>query len=154
MRVFFRLGNTQLRETVILNDLAHRILDRFRRKSNACIHAVFVLRKRCKRNFQTLVALETVKGLIDKSMRKLARAVGTEVEEDSTIAILHACIALDNKRNDELIVDACRIARLNTCRRIICCNALSMRNGFVRLFLAIPTIIAIHGIIAAADRSN
>ena len=154
MRVLLRLCDAELRETVVLDDLAERLVDVLRREGNSCIHAVLVLGERGERDLEVLVALKAVEFLIDECMRELARAVRTEVEEDGTIAVLHALIALDDERHDELIVDTVLVACLEAGYRIVCYDALCMSDGLIGLLLAVPAMIAVHRVVAASDRRD
>ena len=154
VRVLLRLCDTQLRHAVVLDDLAERLCDGLRRECDLRVHAVLVLRERRERDLEALVALKAIERLIDERMRELTRAVGTEVEEDGAVTVLHAAVALDDERNDELIVDAARVARLEARDRAVRCDALGVRDGLVGLLLTIPAMVAIHSVVAAADRRN
>ena len=94
-------------------------------------------------------------------MRELTRTVGAEIVEDRAVTVLHAGIALDNKRDDELIRHALRLlARIgigseHAVNRRLCHGlCLGVCNRLVGKLLALPAVIAIHRIVAAADCRN
>ena len=154
VRVLLRFSDAELREAVVLDDLAERLVDVLRRKSDRCIHAVLVLGERSERDLEILIALEAVERLVDERMRELASTIRAEVEEDGAVAILHALIALDDERHDELVVDAVLVACLEAGYRVICYDALCMSDGLIGLLLAVPAMIAVHRVVAASDRRN
>ena len=161
MCVLLRLSDAQLRIAEILHILTERVVDLLGRERHECIHARLVLRERRERDLQRLIALEAVKLLIHKCMRELTRTIGTEVVEDRAVAVLHAGISLDHERDDELIRHALGLlARVGVggkhavdrrlCRRLRLC----MRNRLIGKLLALPAVIAIHRVVAAADRRD
>ena len=154
MRVLLRFSDAELREAVVLDDLAERLVDVLRRKSDRCIHAVLVLGERSERDLEILIALEAVERLVDERMRELASTIRAEVEEDGAVAILHALIALDDERHDELVVDAVLVACLEAGYRVVCYDALCMSDGLIGLLLAVPAMVAVHCVVAAGDRRD
>ena len=96
-------------------------------------------------------AIEPIEGIIDDGARDLAGAIGTEVEEHDGIPIFDAA-AIERHGLDELIGDIGIVRCLHggdgIARRS---ERLRAYNGFERLGDTVPTLVAVHRIIAARD---
>ena len=159
--VLLRLRDAQLGVAEILHILAKGIVDLLGRERHECVHPCLVLRERRKGDLQRLVACEAVKLRIDKGVRELTRTVGTEVVENRAVAVLHALIALDHERHDELIRHALGLlARIRVRCKQPCHSGLRhglclrVGNRLIGELLALPALIAIHGVVTPADRSD
>ena len=94
-------------------------------------------------------------------MRELTRAVGAEVVKNCAVTVLHAGISRDNKRHDELIRDTLGLlARIGiggeqTDHRRLC-RGLCLRvcNRLIGELFTFPAMIAVHRVVASADRCN
>ena len=81
---------------------------------------------------------------------QLAHAVGAEVEAKHAIAIAHALIGADDGGQDELVGDVLAVRIRDRGRRIGERCALAFDDGLVGFRHALPAIVAIHRVIAAA----
>ena len=110
-----------------------------------------VLGQAHERDLGPTSAIEPVKGIIDDRARDLTGAIGAEIEEHDGIPIDDTAIV---KRHglDELIGDLGIVGRLHSGDGIARSSVrLREYNGFERLGDTVPTLVAVHRIIAARD---
>ena len=87
-------------------------------------------------------------------MRELTRTVRTEIEEDDSVAALHAAVAANGRRNDEFIRNPGLVGSINRLGSRCRLAALCLRNHIVSLLHAIPALVTVHCIIAAGNSRN
>ena len=61
---------------------------------------------------------------------------------------------MNNRRNDEFVGYVGSVGMLQARLRVRFFMALAQRDGMVRLFYPIPALVAVHGVIPAADRRD
>ncbi len=102
---------------------------------------------------------EAVEVSVDEGAGDFASAVGTEVHEDQRVAIFHCGIGLafgaDHRCFDEFVVFIAGVSGFQRSNRGV---GLELAFGFyqqiVGLLYAIPTVVAVHGVVAANDRGH
>src|SRR5205085_80330 len=93
---------------------------------------------------------------IDERARELARAVGPEVEEDRRVAGPDPAPGrvADDDRLDELIRLARGVAGPQRHHGLVDALAGAVHDGVVRALHAVEPAVAVHGVVAAADRGD
>ena len=156
MRVFLGLGDAQLRHAGIGNDLAEGVAQVLRREQ--CRHeAVQVGRifDKTQRGGESDAFLAFEAGEIGVEQRRgdLADPVGAEIGEEHTIAITHAAVIGDRRRQHEFVRLAARIGGLDRLHRIVGMLAGGGGQRGVGFGDPVPTLVAVHRVIAAGGRS-
>ncbi len=101
-----------------------------------------------------LAAIEAAELRIEKCVEKLANAIGAEVEAEQPIAIPHAGIVTDHGRGKELVSRTLRIAARNGALWGLEPGALPSGQGSERARNTLPTVVAVHREVPAADGRN
>ena len=96
-------------------------------------------------------ALETCKVGIDQRAGDLSCAVGTEVIENDTVAMLDLGIFNADNRLDELVGDAFGIGSLDGSNGIGILDALALDQCVIGQLDAVPAVVAVHGVETAHD---
>ena len=99
-------------------------------------------------------ALEPVKVIVHKDAGHLAGAVGAEVDEHHRIALGHAAALAGDAGHHELVGDAVGVAALDAFLPVGGVVALAVDKGGIGLLLTVPVLVAVHGVIATADRRD
>ncbi len=99
------------------------------------------------------------KGRIGQGHGHFAAAVGAVIEEDASVVVADQTNGLlvrldDGYRLDELIGDAVLVGSLHGRHWIVGLFAVAEHHGVEGALHAIPTLIAIHGVVAARDRGD
>ena len=87
-------------------------------------------------------------------MRQLAGAVGAEVEVDDEVARRHRQRAVEHRRLDELVALATLVGRRHRLGGRRGARAAPMDDRLVGALGPLPAPVAIHGVVAAADRRD
>ncbi len=90
------------------------------------------------------------------SMRaeNFAHAVGAEIETQHAVAVFHAAIVADHRRHDELVELFVGIGVGDDGRRVRKMRPFRFDDGVVGFADALPALVAIHGVVAAAHRRD
>ena len=96
---------------------------------------------------------ERIECRIAKRARDLTSTIRTEIEEDERI-LRARCFTRQAGRNDEFVGHLCCIRIFHDLSRIALGRILPQPNSAPSLFDTIPTIIAIHRIIATRDHAD
>ena len=101
-------------------------------------------------------AVERLKSVVDEGVGQLAGAVGAEVEVDDDVAVADATVhAGDERRPDELVVLAARVGRRERGGRVgrrLRPEAAAVDHRVVPGLRALPALVAVHAVVAPADR--
>ena len=157
MRVFFRLGDAQLREAEAGQVFAERVLHRLRRIGDGRIgdQVLFVFGERDERGqLERTRPREAGEVAIDEGVSQLARAVGAEIHEHDGIAGLHLPVARDDGGLDGFVVLAARIGRIERGDRAVEERRVAFGDGLEGKLHAIPALVAVHRVVAAAERGD
>ena len=98
-------------------------------------------------------ALKTIESGIDERARQLSRPVGPEVEEDNDVAVANPA-GVKRARDQKFVGDAFRIRIHHHVARPAVDRRLRANDCLPRLLHAVPTLVAIHRIIAPANRRD
>ena len=156
MSVFFSFGDAQLGFVIFRHPFAEGVHQRCRRISTGDFNVCGVLGQHDEIEVNHFLTGKSVEIGVNEGAGDFASAVGTEVHENQRIAVFHGRIGLAFSANNgcfhEFIVF------------IACISGLQARNGgiglelafrqshqIVSLLNAIPTVVAIHGVVAAND---
>ena len=151
--VLLGLGGVQLLQAIGGDDVGQDVLRERLGEGDLHIKRRIVLGHRHKMRKLDLLALKAVELLVREHAGHLTGAVGTEVEEDSRVALMDALI-VGSKGLDELVA-----------ARILLVVGLDTGNGVgigigridhdvVGALNAFPAVIAVHGPITARDGGN
>ena len=83
------------------------------------------------------------------ALKNFAHAVGAEVEAQHPVAVLHASIIADHRRHDELVEFLVGVCVGDDRRRVGKVGPSASTIAPIGLLDAVPTLVAIHGVIAA-----
>ena len=154
MRVLLRFGDAKLRLAALRKVFAHRHRQLLRRERNSDVrHRLVVGRHRdvAKRE-EAVSALEARKTGIDERARDLARAIGTEIEENDGIVSFNCAVLVYHGRDDEFVRHAVCVGILHGLDRAIGDDPLAVDERRVRLIDAIPREIPVHRVVSARKR--
>ena len=154
MRVLLRLGDPQLLETGFRNRFAEPHADRFGREQGLQerIEGGRILDHAeggCELHLPR--AFKAVKKRIEQCRQDLAGAIGTVVEHQDAVAVLHALVVRDGRRFHELVVEAGGVALVDRLSGRPRGLAPAIDHGVIGKRNAIPALVAIHGIEAPGD---
>ena len=90
---------------------------------------------------------------IEKGSQDFAHAVGAEVEAQQSVPVPHAAVVADDGRHHELVGDIMGICVRDRRVRIGKAWPLRVNDRVVGFADAVPTIVAVHRIVAAANGS-
>ncbi len=91
---------------------------------------------------------------IEHRGQNFAHAIGTEVEAQHAVAILHAAIIADHRRQDELVELLLGIGVRDRRLRIGEMRTLRHNDRIVGLLDALPALVAVHAVVAADHRGD
>ena len=148
--VFFRFGNAQLGLAGLGQDFAQCVGDPFFIIDDVYRKVVFVTGHGRKVRVQFLRTREAVEIGDDESGRQLTGPVGAEVEEDDAVPILDGMF-MDDCRDDEFVGNVSCIGMFQAGLGIRFLRSFAEGDGIIGFFDAFPALVAVHGIVAAAD---
>ena len=90
---------------------------------------------------------------IEKGSQDFAHAVGAEVEAEQSVPVPHAAVVADDGRHHELVGDIMGICVRDRRVRIGKAWPLRVDDRVVGFADAVPTIVAVHRVVAAANGS-
>ena len=159
MSVFFSFGDAQLGFVVLRHPFAEGVHQRCRRISAGDFNVRGVLGQHDEIEVHHFLTGEAVEIGVNEGAGNFARAVGAEVHENQRIAVFHRRIGLafsaNNGRFHELIVFIARISGLQARNGGIGLElAFCQGHQIVSLLNAVPTVVAVHGVVAANDRGD
>ena len=178
MRILLGLGHAQVAHAAVGHHVGQDVGQRLRRRNHRQREMLVVLRhadvgeifgNAVARNlavqvfsaFQFTAILGSEVAVARQAARDLPGAVGAEVEIDADIAIANvaqrlAAIVGQDEGNDELVGHSPVVGVLHALPGVDAAPALGVaeHHRVECLFLAVPFLIAVHGIVAAADRGN
>ena len=91
---------------------------------------------------------------VEQGGQDLAHAVGAEIEAKHAVAVPHAPILADHRRNDELVADLVCISIRNDGGSAGKARPLGVRDRVIGLGHALPPSVAIHGVVPTAHRDD
>ncbi len=97
-----------------------------------------------------LAARKVVEVGVEQGREDLADAVGAEIADDQPIAILHAAIAVNDRRQDEFVVEVRCVAAFHRLQRIRRGLALALDQRAIGPLDTVPTLVTIHCVVAPA----
>ena len=152
VRILLGLRHAELRAAGGGNHLAEDVRKGLRRQdgSHQLVEFVGVLRH-ADRAGETNDARTREAGeiRIEHRAQNLPRAIGAEVEAQHAVAVPHAAIIADHRRQDELVELLFRISVRDRGLRIGKARRVGVDNGVIRLLDALPALVAVHAVIAA-----
>ena len=101
-----------------------------------------------------LAAIEAVEARIDQRRHDLAHAVGAEVGAEHRIAVGHAGIGADDPRLDELVAGAGLVGRTDGGQGVVGAGGRGADDGLPGALDPLPSLVAVHGVVAARDRAD
>ena len=137
------------------NHLGKRSAQRLRRKHDREGERPVVLGHRGHLDLLDTLALEAGKVVQRQGARQLPGAVGSEIEEDHAVAVARSVRSADRShrrscRLDELVGDAGLVPTSDELDRRLAARALAVHDRVVRSSCALPPVVAIHAVVAAA----
>ena len=96
-------------------------------------------------------ARKSVEVGLEQRAKDLAHPVGAEVETQDAVAVPHPLIVADRGRDDELVERVVRVGVAHGVDRSGEMRAVGVHQGVVGLGHAVPALVAVHGVVAAAD---
>src|SRR5699024_6510591 len=101
-----------------------------------------------------VAALEAVESIVHEDAGHLTGTVGAEVHEDDGVALLDAAALAGDAGNHELVGDVVLVAVLDGFLGAGGVVTLAVDKGSVGLFLTIPVLVTVHGVVTAGDGSD
>ena len=152
MRIFFRLCNTSLFQTLCCKKLAKCVCNLFFYKSNQFIFdRNIVFCKTYIRCFHPFSSFKTVELIVAECSCDLSRAIRSEIEEDHRIPVFYcrcrSAVFHHYKRFHKLVSFLVVIRCLNSFKRRCRFNSFAFHQGIICFFHTIPTVVTIHRII-------
>ena len=95
-----------------------------------------------------------LKARIEQRRKNFAYSVGAEVEAQHTVAVAHAAVIADDGRHDELVAKIAPIGVLNDGLGTWELPPLRLHDGRIGWGNALPTPIAVHRVVAAANTGD
>src|SRR5205085_2561241 len=140
VRVLLGLGDVQLADVVLREHLGERLGHVLLLEHDRAVEVVAVARHR-----------RHVEAGLEQTLRELAGAVGTEVEEDRRVAGLQARPPVEDDRLDELVGDVTLVATADGGDRIVGVLPHAVNDRVERALRPLPPLVAVHRVVAAAD---
>ena len=151
MRIFLGLGHAQLRALRVRHHLAQDVGKALRRKDrrHQLVELVGVLRHADRGGeAHRALAREARERRVEHGGEDFAHAVGAEVEAQHAVAVVHAAIVADHRRQHELVELLFRIGVGNRRLRVGKARPFGLDHRVVGLGDALPALVAIHGVVA------
>ena len=142
------------------DDLGEDLVERLVAKGDLRREAIFVLGEGHEMGEpRPAVAREVIPALIEDGVRQLASTVRTEVEEDHAVAVADRWWRAlagrhDASRHDEFVGGAATVALLDQGYRVGRCRSGGLHHRPVSTLGPLPSLVAVHRVVAAADRRN
>ena len=105
-------------------------------------------------NLDGALAFKSRKRRIEDRRENLAHAVGAEIEAENAVAVAHAAIVADHRRDDELVELLVRIGRGDDRAGIGKARRRRRPPSRHRPCHALPALVAVHRIVAPAHRRD
>ena len=156
VRVLLRLGGMELRESIVGEDLRHRH-DLLRRERDEDVRqAHLVLGHRHEGEVAGHAAAgEASEIRLHERPGQLPGAVRAKVEEDHRVAIPHWSSRADDVRLEQLVATlGARVARADRVLGALDPWTIGIGDPPVRAFGALPTLVAVHRVVAPVDRRD
>ena len=99
-------------------------------------------------------AQKPVEGGVQQRSENFARTVGAEVGHYNAVAVPHAGIVADRRGQNELVGHPASVAGLHRGHRLLRAFALARHQHGVGLCDPVPPLVAVHGVIAPANRGD
>ena len=156
--ILFRLRRAELLQTGVGHDFPEDVPEALRSEYHSRPEIVVGRVVFCQGVVGSLgchFAIETVEVSLQERVTKLAGAVSPEVEPENDVPIIDALLigVIEDHRLHELITT--RIAGVgglhSGARRIAAHFATTEDNGIPRELVALPALVAVHGVVAADD---
>ena len=156
MGVLLGLGNAQLGLAVGGQILAQRVLQLHRRVRDLAVgHRGVVLgHTDIVDLLAAAAALKAGKVVVAEDAGHLTGTIRAEVHEDDGVAVLHAATLAGDNGNDELVGHVGGIAGLDGLGSVGGVVALAVDERGVGLLLAVPVVVAVHGVVTSGDRGD
>ena len=156
MSVLLGLGNAQLGLAVLGQVLAQDVLQLNRRISDLAVgHGGVILGHADVVDLlAAAAALEAGEGVVAEDTGHLTGTVGAEVHEDDGVAVLHAATLTGDAGQNELVGLIGSIGCLNGLGSVGSVAALTVDECSVSLLLAVPVVVAVHGVVTAGDAGD
>ena len=142
MRVLLRLGGVELWRVVRGEHLGHRLADHLLLEDDRAVEVAAVAGHRGQ-----------VDSLLEELLRELASPVGPEVEVDRCVLRPEPGTGQDDGL-DELVGHPTCVGGLDRRHRVSGLLALAGEDRRQRALGALPTLVAVHRVVAAADRDD
>ena len=156
MSVLLGLGDAQLGLAVLGQVLAQDVLQLNRRISDLAVgHGGIILGHADVVDLlAAAAALEAGESVVAEDAGHLTGAVGAEVHEDDGVAVLHTATLAGDAGQNELVGLVIGVGCLDGLLRVGGVVALAVDEGSVSLLLAVPVVVAVHGVVTAGDAGD
>ena len=158
VRVFLRFRRTKLRESGGCDDLAEVVPQRLGAEDDAHTEVGVggvVFGEGVVTGLGSDLAIKTIKPGLEKCFAKLAGTVSAEVEPQDDIVITNALLVGIGKDHGQEKLITTRVALIRGLNRGARCVGAHLtapeHDGIPGEFVAIPALVAVHGIVAADD---
>ena len=91
---------------------------------------------------------------LEQSGEQFADAIGAEIEAQQGVAVAHAAVIVDHRGYDELVGDVGIVAGVDRRGGVGVAVALALGHRGVGSRYPVPAFVAVHGVVAAADRGD
>ena len=157
MRIFLGLGHAQLRAPGGADHRAEHVRQivgrEDRLQEGVQMLAVLGHADRCREPHDA-AARKAVECRVEHRSQNLAHAIGAEVEAKHAVAVANAAIAADHRRHHELVAEIVRIGIRDHRIGIGEARPFGVHDRAVGLGHAFPPLVAVHGVVPAADRRD
>ena len=154
--VLLGLCNAQLGLAVLRQVLAQNVLQLHRRVSHFAVgHGGVVLgHADVVHLLAAAAALKAGESIVAEDAGHLAGTVGAEIHEDDGVAILHAAALAGDAGQNELVGLVVGVGCLDGLLSVGGVVALAVDERGVGLLLAVPVVVAVHGVVTAGDAGD
>ena len=153
MGIFFRFGHPHLPVAGPGEELRQYVVEAAGRKQDRIVEALLIGCHGHDVETQRLRG-EPCKTLFTEGANDLAHTVGPKIQTEQGVASPQAAVRGDHCRQHELIAQRLGIGRLQRVMRRMEPLPLAMRQHVVGQGGAVPSMVAIHGVIAPGDRGD
>src|SRR5581483_10119714 len=152
VRVLLGLCDAQVAHARAREHFAQRIAHVLGRKSQRQAEGAIVLGHADVADPRETRALEAAEVVERQRRGELARAVGAEVETYDLVAVVKRRAARDYARLDEFVGLVRGVGVLERRARVAFGNSLAQHNRAPGALRAFPSLVAVHRVVAPADR--
>ena len=159
MCIFLCLSNSCLLQSFRSQEFTKCIFDFYFVECHFFIRDCYIIF--CKTDigyFLAFASVKTIKFICAKSSCDLTSAVRSEVEEDNGITVIDCsrwlAISHNDSRYNKFIVNFLLIGCLNRIIWAFCLYAFTKSDGTISFFYTVPSVVTVHGIVTAHNRSN